>query len=78
MRNTDGTSATGKMHYSMVTAVSEFIEQVGSMIKEFQNNYHPSSFKELAQTLVCYQSYISSYHPFAGYYQFQNLVIANK
>jgi len=40
----------------MVTAVSGFIEQVGSMIKEFQNtiiiNQLPSSFKELAETLV--------------------------
>ena len=40
----------------MVTAVSGFIEQVGSMIKGIpKHNDHqstPSSFKELAQTLT--------------------------
>ena len=52
---------------SMVTAVSGFIEQIGSMIKEFQNkstNHQlftiPSSFKELAQTLVSKPTCISS------------------
>ena len=34
-------------HTAMVTAVLGFIEQVGSMIMEFQNTI-PSSFKELA------------------------------
>ena len=54
----------------MVTAVSGFIEQVGSMIKEIpKHNYQlsfinplifPLSFKELAQTLVSKSTYISS------------------
>ena len=44
----------------MATAVSGFIEQVGSMIKIIpKHNYHPSiphnpsSFKELTETLQC-------------------------
>jgi len=51
----------------MVTAVSGFIELVGSMIKGNQKcKYHPSpphnsiNFKELAQTLVSKPTYISS------------------
>ena len=46
-------------HKCMLTAVSVFIEQVGSMIKESQTQLSsinpliiPSSFKELALTLV--------------------------
>ena len=48
----------------MITADTWFIEQVSSMIKEFQNTIitHqpltiPSSFKELAQTLVSKWTY---------------------
>ena len=37
---------------SMVTAVSGFIEQVGSMIDQNTIITIPFSFKELAQTLV--------------------------
>ena len=48
----------------MVTAVSGFTEQVGSMIKEIpKHNYHLTislSFKELAQTLVSKCTYESS------------------
>ena len=50
----------------MVTPVSGFIEQVGSVIKGIPHtcNYHPStlhnSIKELAQTLVSKTTYISN------------------
>ena len=58
----------------MVTAVSKFIEQAGSMIKEFQNTIipliTPSSFKELAQTVHM--------HPPAGYYLVLNRIITSR
>ena len=66
----------------MVTAVSWFIEQFGSMVKEFRNLIiiiNPltirSSFKELAQTLV--KKPTCSYQ-FIGNYQVQNWIIYSR
>ena len=59
-----------KMTKCMVTAVSRFIEQVGSMIKEIpKHNYqqsNPSNFKELA----------GQPNQFIGNYPVQNQIIA--
>ena len=63
----------------MVTAVSGFIEQVGSMIKEFQNTIiinqpHQASCKELAQTLVSKPTC----NQFIGNSPVQNWIIASR
>ena len=52
-----------KMTRTAVTAVSGFIEQVGSMIQNTISirSTPTSSFKELTEKLVCYPRYTSSY-----------------
>ena len=69
-------------HKCMVTAVSGFIEQVGSMIREFQNTIIipqlltiPSSFKVWASTNTCQ---LANLYQLIGTYPVQNWIIASR